>query len=163
MLLTLQLVFNVLQLASQPLRHLLLLSNPDFELFVLGHLLGCGPSHVSHLLMKLSFDVVQLDVLLTLDVVLIVKVLNLLLQVLLRPQHFLSVGLGLLCFLVGLPRFILNNLSVLKHALLETSDLMLKALVVLLHLARLHYLAHQILQFFVDNGPLLSVLLLLTH
>lgn len=71
MLLTLELVFYVLQLTPQSLRNLLLLSNPDFELFVLGHLLTGGPSHVSHLLVELSFNVVQLDVLLSLDVVLI--------------------------------------------------------------------------------------------
>ena len=86
-----------------------------------------------------------------------------LLQVLLSPKHFLGVGLGLLCFLVCFSCFVLNNLSLLRHALFEASDLVFEAFVVLLHLAGFNYLTHQILQFFVDYRPLLSVLLLLAH
>ena len=114
--------------------------------------------------MEFTLDIVQLNILLSLHFVLVAEVLNLLLQILLCPNHFLCVSLGLFSSLISFLCLILYNLSLLEHALLETSDLVLEAFVVFLHFTGFYHLPHQVLKFFINHRfLLLPNLVLLTH
>ena len=73
LLFVLDLAVDVFELASEPLRDLVLLGNSLFQLFVLHHLVGCGPSEVGDLSVQLTFKVIHTDILVLLSLVLLFK------------------------------------------------------------------------------------------
>ena len=69
----LDLAVDVFELASEPLRHLVLLGNSLLQLFVLHHLIRGRASEVGDLGMQLTFKVIHTDILMLLSLILLLK------------------------------------------------------------------------------------------
>ena len=73
LLFVLDLAVDVFELASEPLRDLVLLNDPLLQLFVLHHLIRSRASEVGNLGMQFTFKVIHTDVLMLLSLVLLLK------------------------------------------------------------------------------------------
>ena len=149
LLLGAQLAINVIDLATKPLRNLLLLHETLLQGLVLDHLVRGAAAKVSDLRVQLTLQIVQPDIL----------VLHLVVLVLKRDP------LALLCLVLNNQVFLLayrlrrNTLAViahfyfglvlLEHAQLKTPDLIFNVFVVVFHLAASYNSPHQLLQLLV--------------
>ena len=100
----------------------------------------------------------MIDVFLLLFLVLLVQVSLLVVQVRSLQGELLCLGKGVIlgsCIVVS---HLGVSLRLLHHAQFQTPDLILNVLVVLLKLATVHYLAHELLQLLVFHGLLVSII-----
>ena len=158
LLLCLDLAVDVLELAAQPLRSLLLCLESGLKLLVLHHLIARGATIGTHLRVEFALEVVEADVFLLLFLVLLVQVSLLVVQVRSFQGKLLCLGKGVVlgsCIVVS---HLGVSLRLLHHAQFQTPDLILNVLVVLFKLATVHDLSHELLQLLVFHRLLVAVI-----
>ena len=152
LLFVLDLAVDVFELASEPLRDLVLLNDPLLQLFVLHHLIRSRASEVGDLRMQFTFKVIHTDVLMLLSLVLLLKFNSPALEPLVLNHQVLGLLSTLLVEIRSIVTFLHLLLGLLVHTKFKTSDLVFDILVVLLQLAVLDDLDEELLQFIVFHG-----------